>query len=64
MLARNFKKANVQILSIRVAIDFNCLIELGSLCKNAMPVCLQADSVVVDAAARVSQDLNVWIAQC
>ena len=63
MLSRNFEKADIQILPVWVAIDLNCFVELGSFCKNVRPIGLQPDSEIVNPAAGVSQDLNVWVAK-
>ena len=63
VLSRNFEEVDIQILSIGIAVNFQCLIELGSFRKDARPVCFQTKPVIIDAAARVAEDLNVRIAQ-
>ena len=57
------KQTHVQILSIGIAIDLECLVEFSRLSKDAPPVCPEAEAKIVDASARMSEDLDVRIPQ-
>ena len=39
LCAGELKQTHVQILTIRLAIDLECLVEFGGLSKDAPPIC-------------------------
>src|SRR5205085_10502178 len=64
VLPCSLQQADVQVLSIRIAINLECLVESRSFCKNSRPVCTQPDAEIVNATAGVTKNLNVWVAHC
>src|SRR5438045_9729966 len=58
----DFKQTYVQILPVGVSIDFHCFIETGRLAEDRFPIRAQTGAVIVNSTARVSENLNVRIA--
>lgn len=59
----DFKQANLEILPVGVAIDFDGFVQARSFGKHAGPFSLQAGPIVVNAALRMTEDLDGWVAQ-
>ena len=64
VVAREFDQRNVQVLPVWIAVNLQRFIEPGGFCEYAWPICLQPDPKVVNTTARVTEDVNVRIAQC
>src|SRR5438309_8662143 len=59
----DFKQTYVQVLPIGVSVDLHCFIEPGRLVKDRFPVRAQTETIIVNPAARVAENLNVRIAK-
>src|SRR5437660_8989175 len=59
----DFKQTYVQVLPIGVSVDLHRFIEPGRLVKDRFPVRAQTETIIVNPAARVAENLNVRIAK-
>jgi hypothetical protein len=56
------QQVNIQVLAIRITVDFDCFVQLGSTVKDSRPIRGQAESVIVDSTAWMAENLNRRIA--
>jgi hypothetical protein len=63
LCASELEQIHIQILSIGIAIDLECLIEFGRLGKDVPPICAETEAKIVDASARMSENLDMLIPQ-
>jgi hypothetical protein len=55
---------DAHILTIRIRIDLDCLVQFGGDRKNMCPIGAQSQPKVINAPARVTQYLYCGIAEC
>src|SRR2546423_1663854 len=58
----DFQQAQIQILSVGISIDLHRFIEPPRFAKDRFPICAQTETIIVNPAARMAEDLNVGIA--
>src|SRR5919108_5109543 len=62
-LARKAEELDVEVLPVGIGVDLDGLVERCGLLEDPLPVRGQAESVVVDASARVSEDVQSGMPQ-
>ena len=54
-------KIHTQVLTIRITINFYGFVQGGCESKDLGPVGRQSQAIIVNAAARMTENLNRWI---
>src|SRR5437763_875975 len=61
---RELQQVDAQVLAIRIAVNFDSLIQFRRNIEYALPVGLQSKPVVINATSGMTKDLNVPVPQC